>query len=95
LPLLPCLLAVKKKPLLHPHLHPLPQLLPHLLLTLLPLPLLLHLLTLLPLPLLLLHLLQATRSNLYFCLEKTASGRFFYASMLVERGATHAASLSP
>jgi hypothetical protein len=80
LPLLPCLLAVKKKPLLHPH--PLLQLLPHLLLTLLPLPpllppLLLHLLTLLLLPL----LLQPTRSNLYFCLEKTASGRFFYACM--------------
>jgi len=83
LQLLPCLLAAKKKQLLHPH--PLLQLLPHLLLTLLPLPLLpLHLLTLLLLPLLpllLLHLLQPTRSNLYFCLEKTASGRFFYVCM--------------
>jgi hypothetical protein len=75
LQLLPCLLAVKKKPLLHPHL--LLQLLPHLLLTLLPLPLLpLHLLLLLPLQLL--HLLQPTRSNFCFCFEKTASGRFFY-----------------
>jgi len=80
LQLLPCLLAVKKKPLPHPHL--LLQLLPHLLLTLLPLLLLLlHQLTLLLLPLLLLHLLQPTRSNLCFCLEKTASGRFFYACM--------------
>jgi hypothetical protein len=89
-----CLLAAKKKPLLR--LHPLPQLLPHLLLTLLPLLLLpLHLLTLLLLPLLLLHLLLPTRSNLCLWLEKTASGRFFYASMIVDRGATHAASLSP
>jgi hypothetical protein len=76
LQLLPCLLAVKKKPLLHPHL--LLQLLPHLLLTLLPLLLLpLHLLTLLLLPLLLLHLLLPTRSNLCLWLEKPPQGGFF------------------